>query len=429
MLSEIKFSTKDCADFKDKALAWANGFETACCFDSNNYPDPYSAFGFLIAAGESVSIMASAGDAFEQLEAFLKDHRQDWLLGFFGYDLKNEIEALKSANPDHLGFPDLYFFLPEHLVLVKGPEISILSSHPEKVFGEIKNQKVSPASGTSSARIQSRFTEREYIGVVQSLKEHIVRGDIYEVNFCQEFFSEDIDLKPLQLFIELNTISPTPFATFFKLRSRYILSATPERFLSKRGYKVISQPIKGTARRSQNADEDRLIKDKLRNDVKEQSENVMIVDLVRNDLTKCAVPGSVRVEELFGIYSFEKVHQMISTVACKVDEQYSLADVIKAAFPMGSMTGAPKVSAMELIERYEKTRRGAFSGAVGYFSPNGDFDFNVVIRSLLYNSEKKYLSFQVGSAITFESNPESEYQECLLKAEAIFQVLTKKEQN
>ncbi|MDF3077456.1 MAG: anthranilate synthase component family protein [Sphingobacteriaceae bacterium] len=428
MLSEIRFSINNYPDFKDKALAWASGFQTACYLDSNGYHDPYSAFDLLIGAGESANLLASAGSAFEQLNQFLNDQNKNWILGLLGYDLKNEIESLKSENPDQLQFPNLYFFVPEHLLLVKGSELTILSQFPERMFREIQEQIISVAPPAFSAKIQNQFTEKEYVQTVEKLKEHIARGDIYEINFCQEFFCENASVDPLHLFSELNKISPTPFATFLKFQNRYILSATPERFLSKRGNKLRSHPIKGTARRSADAAEDTLIKEQLKNDAKEQSENVMIVDLVRNDLTKCAVPGTVRVEELFGIYSFEQVHQMISTVVCDVDEKVALTNLIKSAFPMGSMTGAPKLSAMQLIEKYEKTRRGVFSGAIGYFAPGGDFDFNVVIRSLLYNADNKYLSFQVGSAITFESNSKKEYQECLLKAQAILQVLTKKEQ-
>jgi para-aminobenzoate synthetase component I len=223
--------------------------------------------------------------------------------------------------------------------------------------------------------------------------------------------------------LHLNAISPTPFSGFFKLKDRYILSATPERFLCKRGNKLISQPIKGTAKRSADLAEDLRIKAALKVNIKEQSENVMIVDLVRNDLTKSAVKGSVKVDELFGIYSFPQVHQMISTISCELDPTVDLIEAIRNTFPMGSMTGAPKIKAMELIDQYERSKRGVYSGSFGCISPTGDFDFNVIIRSILYNAEEQYLSFQVGGAITYAANAEEEYEECLLKASAIMQVL------
>lgn len=166
-----------------------------------------------------------------------------------------------------------------------------------------------------------------------------------------------------------------------------------------------------------------MLKNDLAKDEKERSENIMIVDLVRNDLSKTAVKGSVKVEELCKVYSFDQVHQMISTVTSQIEENTHPIDVIKSTFPMGSMTGAPKISAMKIIENLEETKRGLYSGAVGYITPRGDFDFNVVIRSILYNHTQKYISFSVGSAITSKSDPLKEYEECLVKAKAMHEVL------
>jgi len=239
-----------------------------------------------------------------------------------------------------------------------------------------------------------------------------------------EFYAENVIMKPHLVYQKLNALSPTPFSNYFKWFNQYILSATPERFLSKRGGKLISQPIKGTAKRSLDIIEDEQIKKDLLNHPKEQQENVMIVDLVRNDLTKSAKKGTVAVEELFGVYSFKQVHQMISTVVCELKEGLTNAEILKNSFPMGSMTGAPKIKAMQLMEKYERTKRGMYSGAIGYFSPNNDFDFNVIIRTILYNQSNQYLSFQVGSAITYYAEAEQEYEECLLKVKAILEVLS-----
>ncbi|MFD2162894.1 anthranilate synthase component I family protein [Paradesertivirga mongoliensis] len=409
--------------FRQKALQWAASFETACYFDSNSYTDPYSSFDVLIAAGASEGLESNAGSAFEELAGFIENSPQ-WIIGFLAYDLKNETESLSSANPDHLNFPDLYFFKPKHLITIKAGQVKITSESPASVITEINCTSLTTERFSFQGTVKTRFTPDEYQAAVRALKDHIHRGDIYEANFCQEFYADNCVLNPLEAFKSLNTISPTPFATFFKYNHRYIISATPERFLSKRRNKIISQPIKGTIKRSADFKEDQYLKESLRNNEKEQSENVMIVDLVRNDLTKCAIPGTVEVEELFGIYTFEQVHQMISTVICQAKPGLSNAEIIRAVFPMGSMTGAPKISAMELIEKYERSKRGVFSGAIGYFSPDGDFDFNVVIRTLLYNAAEGYLSFHVGSAITFASDPQKEYDECLLKAEAIRRVLS-----
>jgi para-aminobenzoate synthetase component I len=423
MLKADIFQIVSQGTFKNKALYWASTFDTACYFDSNNFTDPYSAFDVLIAAGAKSSLKCSAGDAFEQLSGLLKNNTT-YLPGYLSYDLKNEIEELESNNPDHLYFPDLYFFEPLHLILIKNGEVRVFSSEPNEIVEEINRTQVPESLNTAfEGKLKSRFTRTEYISAVEGLQKHIHRGEIYEVNLCQEFYAERATVNPVDAFIQLNGISPTPFSNFFKTGDNYILSATPERFLSRRGNKLISQPIKGTARRQENIEQDVQAKEALREDEKELAENVMIVDLVRNDLTKSAVPGTVKVEELFGIYSFKQVHQMISTIVCEIDPRLSNSEIIKNTFPMGSMTGAPKISAMKLIEKYEKTRRGVYSGTVGYFSPEGDFDLNVVIRSLLYNSENRYLSFQVGSAITSEANPEKEYDECLLKAQAIFSLL------
>jgi para-aminobenzoate synthetase component 1 len=251
------------------------------------------------------------------------------------------------------------------------------------------------------------------------LKQHIQSGDIYEINFCQEFFSEATQFNPLETYINLKQFSPTPFSAYYRSNHHYLICASPERFLMKKGNEVISQPIKGTIKRGTDIVEDEKLKKQLKNDEKERAENIMIVDLVRNDLSRIAKEGSVKVNELCKIYSYPQLHQMISTISAKVDKQLDFTEIIKACFPMGSMTGAPKIKAMELIEKYESFKRGLFSGSVGYITPEGDFDFNVVIRSLFYNSVNHYLSFMVGSAITAKSDPEKEYEECLLKAKGI----------
>jgi para-aminobenzoate synthetase component 1 len=255
------------------------------------------------------------------------------------------------------------------------------------------------------------------------LQQHILRGDCYEVNFCQEFYSDNTVIDPLQVYRSLSRESPNPFACYYRLNDKYLLCASPERFLCKVENRLISQPVKGTIGRGKDAGTDVLNKTALMQSAKDRSENIMVVDLVRNDLSRVCAEGSVQVEELMGIYAFPQVYQMISTVSGEVEKEKRIADLLRATFPMGSMTGAPKKRVMQLIEQYEQTRRGLFSGAVGYISPGKDMDFNVVIRSILYNEANRYLSFQTGSAITYYSRAEDEYEECLLKAEAIKKVL------
>nr|WP_221276032.1 anthranilate synthase component I family protein [Mucilaginibacter lappiensis] len=413
--------------FKKKALQWASSFDAVCYLDSNGFNDPYGKFDTLIAIGVKDEVTARIGSAFGQLEAF-RQNNPGWITGFFGYDLKNEIEQLSSANPDGLEFPDLYFFAPLHLIIIKGSQTEIISDEPEQVFGLINQQQPIIHQEQAAIVLKSRFSRQEYIDAVKGIQEHINRGDIYVTNFCQEFFAEQAKIDPLAIFTQLNAVSPNPFSTFFKWKGNYILGASPERFLAKRGTKLISQPIKGTAKRGTDTQTDELIKQQLRNHPKELQENVMIVDLVRNDLTRSAQQGTVKTEELFGIHSFQYVHQMISTVVCELQEGLSAIQAIKNTFPMGSMTGAPKISAMQLMEQYERSKRGVYSGAIGYLSPDNDFDLNVVIRTLLYNSAKRYLSFHAGSAITYHADPEKEYEECLLKAQAVMEVLGGTEQ-
>jgi len=421
-LYKVIIQIKDPQIFKQKALQWAATFDAVCYLDSNNFPDKYSKFDALIAIGAKSSITASAGNAFEQISKF-RSKNLGWITGFLGYDLKNEMENLTSSNHDELHFPDLYFFAPKHFILLKGNQIDIISDDEQFVLNIIQNYQIDEPTKPSSINIQSKFSKIEYIDTANEIKEHISRGDIYVTNFCQEFFAKNAMINPLEVFSKLNAISPNPFAGFFKWEDNYILSASPERFLAKRDEKLISQPIKGTAKRGITAEEDEIIKRQLRTHTKELQENVMIVDLVRNDLTRSAKQGTVKAEELFEIRSFNQLHQMISTVFCEIDENITPIEAIKNTFPMGSMTGAPKISAMNLMEEFERSKRGIYSGAIGYFSPDGDFDFNVVIRTILYNAANKYLSFQVGSAITYHADAEQEYKECLLKAKAILQAL------
>lgn len=422
------FSLKHRLNSKDKLLAWAQQYDTAVWLDSNAYEQKYSSFDAILAVDEFTSIKTDYHQAFEKLKEY-QSTTQDYIFGYIGYDVKNDTEELTSANFDGLEFADLFFFQPQKILFLKGNQIEfhylkMIDDEIESDFEQINNQMTSQFNETKNIHIQSRIQQQEYHQKVSNILNHIHRGDIYEANFCQEFYAENATINPLEVYKDLNAISEPPFATFLKVDEQYLLSASPERYLKKEGNKIISQPIKGTAKRLTNLEEDLQIAKELSQDSKERSENIMIVDLVRNDLSRTAKKGSVQVEELCKVYSFKQVHQLISTVVSEIEDHIHPVDVIKDTFPMGSMTGAPKISAMNIIEAQEETKRGLYSGAVGYFSPEGDFDFNVVIRSILYNQEKKYVSFSVGSAITAKSTPEKEYQECLLKAKAMQLVLT-----
>jgi para-aminobenzoate synthetase component I len=412
--------------FKQQLLLWSDQFREVVFLDSNNYHKNYSNYNCVVAVDAFTSLKTDFHNAFDDLHQY-QSKTNDWLFGYLSYDLKNDIEVLQSNNFDGLHFPDLLFFQPKKLFLLKDNQLEIQYLHLcddeiEDDFNEITKFKKS-ATYHQQLHINQRIPKDEYLLKVEKMLEHIQLGAIYEANFCMEFYAENALIHPVEIYQKLNAISEPPFAVYFKNNKNYLLSASPERYLMKKDNKVISQPIKGTAKRVFDIELDEQSKNELAENPKERSENIMIVDLVRNDLSKTATKGSVKVEELCKIYSFKQVHQMISTIVSDVLHTTSPTEIIKTTFPMGSMTGAPKISAMQIIDDLEETKRGLYSGAVGYFSPNGDFDFNVVIRSILYNSENQYLSFSVGSAITAQSIPEKEYKECLLKAKAMFEVL------
>ena len=413
--------------FKEQLLYWAQQFREVAFLDSNNYPQAYSSYDCMLAVDAFTLLQTDYHNAFEDLKQY-QQTTKDWLFGYLSYDLKNDSERLQSNNFDGLDFPDLFFFQPKKIFLLKGNQLETRYLHLcddelQEDYQDITTIVPQQSTASESVVVQARIDQKKYLEQVQKMQEYIHKGDIYEANFCMEFYAENATIQPLEKFQKLNAISQPPFAVFLKNNQQYLLSATPERYLRKEGEDLISQPIKGTAKRYEDPVADEKAKEDLASNPKERAENIMITDLVRNDLSRTAQKGSVQVEELCGIYSFMQVHQMISTITSKMDEKYSVIDVLRLTFPMGSMTGAPKISAMKIIEELEATKRGLYSGAVGYFTPEGDFDFNVVIRSILYNQKKQYLSFSVGSAITALSVPEQEYEECLLKAKAMKSVL------
>ena len=420
------FPIKDFIQTKWQMLSWANQFNICCFLDDHQYKMPGNAFECILAVNSIAALNANAGNAFEQLDSFLLENN-DWCFGHLAYDLKNELENLQSQHPDQIQLPDLFFFVPETIVVLKADEIviGVCSTEHTLIAEAILNEVVHVKSDISRPiKINSRFSKADYIETIAAIKEHILRGDCYELNFCQEFYNEGIEIDPLRLYISLSKESPNPFSSYYRLHDTYLVCASPERYLKKNADTLISQPIKGTiVRNPLDEHADNLNRNALLDSAKDRAENIMVVDLVRNDLSKICVEGTVEVSELFGIYAFPQVYQMISTITGKVDKNIKVSEIFKATFPMGSMTGAPKKKVMELIEKYERTRRGVFSGSVGYISPERNMDFNVVIRSVLYNAATNYLSFQTGSAITYSSDAEAEYEECLLKAAAIKKVL------
>ncbi|ADB39452.1 aminodeoxychorismate synthase component I [Spirosoma linguale] len=418
-----------------QALAWAisqeahsDGFVAFLNNNETTYPNGPFPNRLFVGSKRVVSFSDVAGpDAFRVLE---KAHRDEpsFLVGYFGYDLKNQLEALSSRNAPRLELPDVYFVEPEWVIDFTTDNTVVIhgAGNIDQLLKEIASYDSAQVLSTpkrTPVSVQCRVTPAEYQATVRQIKEHIVAGDVYELNYCIEFFAEQAQLNPLTTYQALNERSPMPFSNFIKLGDQYIIGASPERFLKKEASRLVTQPIKGTIRRGKTPDEDARLRNQLINSEKERAENLMIVDLVRNDLARSAVTGSVRVDELFGIYGFRQVYQLISTVSATLRDSVSWADALRQAFPMGSMTGAPKIRAMQLIDELEVSRRGVYSGAVGFVTPEGDFDFSVVIRTLLYDARQQYASFSVGSAITYDADPAQEWEECLLKASAIRQVL------
>lgn len=419
----ISFPVADPQRIKMQMLNWANRFNICCFLDNHNYGGSYHSVECIVAAG--------AVATYSSIKSLPADK---WLFGHLGYDLKNEFEELSSENRDYIQFPDVCFFEPEYVIQLSSTELRIgsLKKDHEEVFRStlsLAAVDVKLSHGASldhretEGGIKTRFTKESYIATVQKIRQHILRGDCYELNLCQEFYIEDIDINPLELYSALSASSPNPFSAYYKLNDKYAVCLSPERYLKKQNTHLLSQPIKGTAQRSGDPQQDLINLDKLKNSEKERAENIMVVDLVRNDLSRICKKGTVKVDELCAIYSFPQVHQMISTVSGEISNEINFAEIIKATFPMGSMTGAPKKRVMELIEKYELSKRGLFSGSIGYIDPTNNFDFNVVIRSVFYNSTNNYLSFHTGSAITYNSDAEKEYEECLLKASAIKKAL------
>lgn len=424
------FLIHDFSITKQQLLHWANQYNSCSFLDNHQYTSLHNSVECLVAVGE-VTRFSPTSNYQSALKTFLAQ-TNDWLFGHISYDYKNVLgPTLNTEKVDNIGFQPIYFYQPEIVLQLSATVLRIesLTKTPLSIFKEITAiENTEHKTENNKLVIKQRISKAHYLQTIQQLQQHILRGDCYEINYCQEFYAENVTIEPLAIYQQLTTISPNPFASYYKLNDKYLLCASPERYLKKQGNQLISQPIKGTFKRNlQNAEADNALKQQLFTSHKDRTENVMVVDLVRNDLSRICKEGSVRVEELFGIYTYPQVHQMISTIVGEIDDSTNLTDILQATFPMGSMTGAPKQKVIQLINQYEPSSRGLYSGAVGYITPTKDFDFNVVIRSILYNLTNQHLSYQVGGGITFNSNAESEYEECLLKAEAIRKVLTASE--
>ena len=405
--------------FKIKMLNWADRFNIFCLLDNCGYESSGPAFDCLLAVGSRREVVVN--DRLEKLQNFIAE-QEDWVFAHMSYEMLSA-----EADRGSIGFDKGFFFTPITVLQLVGNTLRIetYEDKPDEVYKSISQQQ---ADGSHDFKFvfkeKSAPSREDYLQKIKVIKHHIQQGDCYELNYCNQYFFSDAEMNPLQAYKRLLKISPAPFSSLYKNKDAYCMCSSPERYIKKTGETIISQPIKGTSKRNfADAAADEANKNYLLQSEKERSENVMVVDLVRNDLSKVCTPGSVHVAELFGVYSFPTVHQMISTVQGSLKKSTTFSDIIEASFPMGSMTGAPKKKVMELIERYEEHPRGLFSGSIGYLKANGDFDFNVVIRSIFYNREKKIVSYAAGGGITINSDPDKEWEESLLKIKAVEAVL------
>jgi para-aminobenzoate synthetase component 1 len=423
----VSLAPGEAKKMKQRMLNWANQFSILLFLDSNNYPTPYGQYECLLAVEPTQQISGDSGDLLVRLKSLHAETR-DWVFGHICYDYKNILEPkLASLHKAKHGYPLLYFFIPQTVCYIDRDSTTLTIESfidPSVVYNQILSAPQSEEETLPQLQFTGAVSQSEYLTTIDKLRTHIADGDCYEINFCSEGYCEQATVEPLAVFRKLNELSPAPFAAYYRLHKNYMMCASPERYVKKNGNKVLSQPIKGTARRDADAAKDEQIKKELKNNIKERAENVMIVDLVRNDLAHCCETGSIKVDELFGIYTFPQVHQMISTVSGTLNDDVPLTDALRYSFPMGSMTGAPMFKVMQLIDNYEQCARELFSGTVGYITPDGDFDFNVIIRSLFYNQATKYLSYQTGGAITYDSNPQQEWEEMRLKAWALERIFS-----
>lgn len=412
----------------------AHQYRNFCLFETGPCsPEVQKLYGFryqrLAGLGQLECLELSGGGWEKLLDDFLQRHRHRWIMGHLSYDFRLLAEpSLQSKFIDKTGFGIASFFVPELIILETGTEgVQIIRQSDGKKLDDLAwreeaQRRESPELLLEPDSLKCAFGEY-YHSRFQDIQHHLMRGDIYELNFCLPYSARGSLNRPAALWRSLCDQNPNPFRALYRRDQSWLLCNSPERFLCRKDGRLISQPIKGTSARHTNAKEDRASLQALGSSEKERAENVMIVDLVRNDLGRIAETGTVRVDELFGLYTFPSVHQMISTISAKPAHNTGFSDILKALFPMGSMTGAPKYRAMQIIDELEGFNRGLYSGSVGYIAPGGDFDFNVVIRSILYNEKNHELLFPAGSAVTVYSKAEDEFNECQLKASRMLDTL------
>ena len=384
------------------------------CTSGVNTPDR---FEWIAAYGEK---NAKKITAWEELSSIGEDF--EWLFGGISYELKNSLEdQLESVNPSFVPFPEITMFFPEVVIYRKTgcDEIHVIADDPLGIFEEIQLVRIRERENELVSDFRQDLSKGEYLTTVKQVRDLIAEGEFYELNLTQQFQGTARLKAPFELYERLISVSPVPMAAFFKWEDTFVLSASPERFLVRNGDRLTSKPIKGTIQRGKTSAEDERLKAALAASEKDKAENVMIVDLTRNDLNRVCQSGSVEVSELFGVHTFPQLHHMVSTISGTVEQGVTFSEILQATFPPGSMTGAPKHRVCQWIDRLERSARGIYAGSIGYLDDQGDFDLSVVIRTLVYDNESGHICYNVGGAVTWDSEPEAEYEESLLKAKAI----------
>ncbi len=386
-----------------------------CSYIAANPKRSITAYDSTVEIMENGDKKTIEANPWEALQDFRSDNKS-WLFGYLGYDLKNFVENLESSNLPLTDTPDMYFMEPEILLKIENGEIEVLSEN-----FDLPTKTKSGLPGSVEMKLQPLIGKDEYIETVETIQEKIHQGDFYEMNYtiplCGGYIGD-----PYWLYSRMREINPVPFGAFISHEKFSVCSASPERFLRKEGDSIRSEPIKGTAGRSMDSEMDKINREELMND-KNRAENLMIVDLVRHDLSKVSKSGSVKVSKLYDVQTFGTVHQLISVVESQAQEGADPVDIIKNCFPMGSMTGAPKIEVMKTTDQLEMYKRGIYSGAIGYITPEDDFDFNVVIRTAILQDDS--LFYPVGGAITSDSDPESEWEECMIKSRNVTEIFEK----
>jgi para-aminobenzoate synthetase component 1 len=419
MQSSIRFNYIENKEFIHLVLNNLPNYSTFCVLHSNEINSPllHDEYDFIVSLGSQKQFQSNNPinwDFFNTLE-----QQNCFLMGFISYAYNKDFWKISEKKSTIAPPANSFWFAPKYLIYKRKEEkeFVIYGENPSEFYHSILQSQIAPLE--SSPEFKHEFlpllSKEKYIHTIEKIREDIKNGEYYEINYCQEFISNKFNSDPFLIWEKIRNSNKAPFSAFFRHHSFFSISLSPERFLKRKANILLSQPIKGTAMRGGTELEDEKNKSNLQNSEKERAENIMIVDLVRNDLSRVCEVGTVSVEELCGIYSFKNVHQMISTISGKQLEKTKLGEILKNTFPMGSMTGAPKRMVVERASEYEVSARGLYSGSIGYLESNGNFDLNVVIRTLIIDTEKKIASFHVGGAITYDSDPFAEYDECMLK--------------